>query len=108
MKMKRLVVKKSNITYFLNYSDIIFFENCDRRVNVVLKNDTISFYDSFINLRNRICNYIFLQCHRSYIVNPYYIYSIENDEVSFVNTEKKAYIGDKYKEEFFSELSKII
>lgn len=72
-------------SYKIPLSDIIYFENSNRKVNVITGNLRNSFYGSLDNIKETACIKHFIQIHKSYLVNMDYIKKYEYHQITMNN-----------------------
>lgn len=77
--------KKSQEYHKIRVKDILYFEGENRKVNIVTKDHTDSFYGSMNDVYKESKSLDFLHIHKSYIVNKAYIKSYKYDEVIMTN-----------------------
>lgn len=68
--------------------DIMFFEGNNRKVNIVSKDCTDSFYGSINEVYENVNNIGFIYIHKSYIVNTLYIKHYMYDKVILFNDKE--------------------
>ncbi len=61
--------KNSNVTFSVPVSDILYFESHGRKVNIVLSDETKSFYGKLSLVEEQITNRDFIMIHKSYLIN---------------------------------------
>jgi DNA-binding LytR/AlgR family response regulator len=77
--------KSDYISYKIPLSDIIYFENSNRKVNVIADNRRSSFYGSIDNIKELAFSNRFIQIHKSYLVNMDYINKYEYHQITMKN-----------------------
>lgn len=95
---------KKNLFYYkvghdiksINTNQIIFFEIKNRIVTITsINGDNDKFYFSMKNLVKQLSHTKFVQVHRSFLINPYYIKAIEGKTLILSNNTTLP-IGEKY------------
>lgn len=96
----KYIIKYYNEEMSVNISDIVYIEAQKRKLFIKLKNNKsyetygkISEQDQLVNTHN------FLQPHRSFLVNPIYIESINNPYI-LLTTQEQIIISRKYQKSF--------
>lgn len=103
--MNNFIIQSGGTIYNIFLDDIYYFENDLRKVNIILKNYTLTYYDTFSHLCTRV-NDDFFQCHRAYIVNKTKIHKICFNDIYFYGIKKIVPITNKRKEILIEELLK--
>ncbi|MGL5820107.1 MAG: LytR/AlgR family response regulator transcription factor [Sarcina sp.] len=80
-KNESFVVNKNNEIYTINIEDIIYFEVRNRVTTVEYVGGTLDFYEKISDVEERLKEYNFIKTHRSYIVNPEYIFKISSSTI---------------------------
>lgn len=99
-----LIIKNMYKLYRININDIYYLEKCCRKIEIVLKDNPISFYGSFIQIEKMLTASNFFKCHKSYIVNCNKVFMIDKDEITFEDINEHAYVSREYKNELFEKL----
>ena len=76
-----LFFKKGRAKIRLLHEDILFLHSIDHNTCIQTKTEVYDNYISLSDLRNKLNPNIFVQIHRSYIININYILSISRNEV---------------------------
>ena len=77
---------KKRFNFFkIPMSEILYFQNNNRKITVVTKNDSDEFYDSMDNVYSEVKRENFLYIHKSVIVNYHYIAKISYSEVTMID-----------------------
>ena len=77
--------KKGHKYNKINIGDIMYFEGNNRKINIVSKNNTDSFYGLMSKIHEDTKDLGFLYIHKSYIINTAYISSYMYDKVILLN-----------------------
>lgn len=86
----------------LPLNDIIYIETVDHNCKVVLRNETYIVKKNIAEFENDLKECDFFRCHKSYIVNLYYVKEFEdditltNDEKIQVSRRRKTMFKDRY------------
>ncbi len=73
---------KSGITnYMVPFKDIIYFESDGRKVNIIIKNETKSYYGKLSDVEKQLYNQDFLFIHKSFLVNYDHVVEYQYDYV---------------------------
>lgn len=83
--------------------DIKYVEGLKNYVSIQLDNDQIITYITLKHLANRLPNALFIQIHKSYIINLSHIDTIENDAIWINNTQLP--IGNTFRKSFFEAVN---
>lgn len=65
---EKYTVNSRDGRFSIPYNKILFFEACNKKINVRVGNEEYDFYDSIENIINNVPDY-FVRCHRAYLVN---------------------------------------
>lgn len=108
--------QKNNLFYYkightmkcININKIIFFEIKNRIVTMkCIDGSTEQFYFTMKNLVNQVNNNYFIQIHRSFLINAYYIKSIDGKNlISYDNIILP--IGEKYIKSLKNQYAKFL
>lgn len=79
--------QNKGITYRIRYGDILYFQSIGRRINIIMKNETKSFYGKLVEVQARLPQYIFLSIHKSYIINFNYVREYTYEWVKMINED---------------------
>jgi len=85
------------------FEELIYLESDRNYVTVVTKNQKLSYIDSLKNWMERLPDGIFIQVHKSYIINVHYAEKISGNEI-YVNGNKLP-IGRVYKQGLLQSLN---
>ena len=77
--------KKRGEYYKIPMSDIMYFENRNRKVILYAKDSVDEFYDSIENIYEKVKDQDFLLIHKSIIVNYRYVKKMDYKEVTMIN-----------------------
>ncbi len=94
--------KNNNITFSILLKDILYFESHGRKVNIVLSNETKSFYGKLSTVEEQIHNQDFIMIHKSYLINlnhcieyTYEYVKMSNDEVLTISQNNRKSVREK-------------
>lgn len=73
------------ITYRIPYKDILYFQSVGRKINIIMKQEIKSFYGKLSNVEKKIPKNLFLNIHKSYLVNFNYVKEYTYEWVKMVN-----------------------
>lgn len=79
--------KNNNVSYSVPIDDILYFESNGRKVNIVLSEETKSFYGKLSTVETQINNNDFIMIHKSYLVNFNYCIEYTYEYVKMSNGE---------------------
>lgn len=79
--------KNSNVTFSVPIRDILYFESHGRKVNMVLVNETRSFYGKLSSVEEDINNRDFIMIHKSYLINFNFCIEYNYEYVKMLNQE---------------------
>lgn len=87
-------------TFAVNLDDIYYIEVYNHILNIHTTKGTFELYKQIKELYGELCDFGFIRCHRSYIVNAQQILSLRSDGFFVLNTPDQACIpiGIRYKE----------
>lgn len=83
MKIKEeiLEINKVGTIIKLNVEDIKYCEVKNRIITIFYKGEMIEYYDTISELEKKLKEYDFIRPHRSYLVNPKYIFKIQQNNL---------------------------
>lgn len=83
MKIKEeiLEINKVGTIIKLNVEDIKYCEVKNRIITIFYKGEMIEYYDTISELEKKLKEYDFIRPHRSYLVNPKYIFKIQQNDL---------------------------
>lgn len=94
--------KNNNITFSILLKDILYFESHGRKVNIVLSNETKSFYGKLSTVEEQIHNQDFIMIHKSYLINlnhcieyTYEYVKMSNEEVLTISQNNRKSVREK-------------
>lgn len=93
---KFLLIENKDSIHKILYKDILYFEKCLRKIKVFFNESVIEFYGSFKELKDKLPEDIFTQCHQGYIVNLNKISSYKNQTVYFKTFEMSIPVSRSY------------
>ncbi|MDE6424576.1 MAG: LytTR family DNA-binding domain-containing protein [Ruminococcus sp.] len=96
---KFLIVNTNDGIWKIKYSDIIYLEAKARHTIIRTSDRIYEFNKNLSEAKKLLPPEIFVQCHRAYIANVYYVNSYTTSVIIFDNGEK-AQLGKKYKSDF--------
>lgn len=81
------------------YNHIIFFESYKRKITIYTQEETLVFYGSLNDIIKEVNPQIFVQVHKSFVVNMNYITYMDRESVIMCN-DRKIFITKKYHTSF--------
>ena len=87
-KNSYFIYKKGHAHNRIEVKDIMFFEGNNRKVNMVTKDGTESFYGSMNEVYEKVKDIGFIYIHKSYIINTLYIRSYLYEKVILFNDKE--------------------
>lgn len=84
--------------------DLIYVEISDHKLSYHTVNETFYGYGSLTDVELKLKNHNFLRCNSSYLVNPRYIKSIE-DQMVIMKNDDKLKISRPRKKQFMNDLT---
>lgn len=75
---------KGNV-FRISYGDILYFQSVDRKIHIVTKKETRSFYGKLADIRKKLPESLFLSIHKSYLINYNYVKEYTYEWVKMVN-----------------------
>lgn len=107
-KKNLFTYKVSHTIKSVDINKIVFFEIKNRIVTIhFIDGSTDTFYFSMKNLVNEINSNNFIQIHRSFLVNSYYIKSVESKKL-ICNDNTVLSISEKYSKNFKTQYAKFL
>ena len=95
--------------YNIPLDDILFIESCQKKTIIHLKYGTLPLPLPLYHLKNALPAPLFLQTHRSYIINLNNISYIDKQKdpwvVSFYATKKQAYISRSFRHQVMAAVT---
>lgn len=82
-----LEINKAGIIIKLKIEDIKYCEVKNRIITIFYKEEIIEYYDTIRELEKNLIGYSFIRPHRSYLVNPRYIFKIQQNDLVLDNGE---------------------
>ncbi|MDO4337214.1 MAG: LytTR family DNA-binding domain-containing protein [Eubacteriales bacterium] len=77
--------QNKGITYRVQYRDILYFQSIGRKINIVLRQETKGFYGKLTDVEAKLPKYLFLNIHKSYLINFNYVKEYTYEWVKMVN-----------------------
>ena len=74
-----------NIRYRIPYKDILYFQSCGRKIEIVMKKESKIFYGKLDEIEKRVPETIFLRIHKSYMINKDYVREFAYEWVKMMN-----------------------
>lgn len=94
--------KNNNVTFSILLKEILYFESHGRKVNIVLCNETKSFYGKLSSVEDQIHNQDFIMIHKSYLINlnhcieyTYEYVKMSNEEVLTISQNNRKSVREK-------------
>jgi DNA-binding LytR/AlgR family response regulator len=109
LKIGKLVFqyKIRKAVYSIFYTQIILFESYKRKITIYTENDTCDFYGSLNDIIDEVNHQVFVQVHKSYIVNMNYIKYMEREAIVLFNGQRIC-VTKKYHKTFNDAYSNFI
>lgn len=85
---KKLVVKTSNKTHFIQLTDLLYFKSDGSYCQIITKEKTVLASKNLKYFQELLPEEMFVRTHQSYVVNKKYIVGIENNQVVLINEIK--------------------
>lgn len=79
--------KSGNVTFSVPLREILYFESCGRKVNMVLENEIKTFYGKLSSVERKVKNCDFIMIHKSYLINFSYCIEYNYEYVKMSNQE---------------------
>ena len=77
--------KNQENSYRVMYKDILYFQSDGRKINIVMENDSQSFYGKLSEIEQECPEGLFLRIHKSYLINMHYIKEITYKWIKMIN-----------------------
>ena len=77
--------KNQGNSYRVMYKDILYFQSDGRKINIVMENDSQSFYGKLSEIEQECPEGLFLRIHKSYLINMHYIKEITYKWIKMIN-----------------------
>lgn len=94
--------KNGNVTFSVPIKDILYFESHGRKVNMVLRDETKSFYGKLSLVEEQINNKDFIMIHKSYLINfnfcleyTYEYVKMSNQQVLTISQNNRKAVREK-------------
>lgn len=94
--------KNNNVSFSVPIDDILYYESSGRKVNIVLSEETKSFYGKLSTVEEQINNHDFIMIHKSYLVNfnfcieyTYEYVKMSNGEVLTISQNNRKAVREK-------------
>jgi two-component system response regulator LytT len=100
-----LLIKGKDGTVNVKQADILYIEGCKDYVKIMTLEKTHLIYQTLKATLEKLNQHVFLQCHRSFIVNRMHVTRIMQDSLILVN-QTFVSIGPSYKKELFASLNR--
>ncbi|MDD7403276.1 MAG: LytTR family DNA-binding domain-containing protein [Butyribacter sp.] len=84
---QKFVYRKKQDVYFVDYRDIMYFKSNNRKVQIVIPDQTLDFYGKLEEIYQTLPESRFLYIHKSFIVNIAFIKTFEYSSLSLLNGE---------------------
>lgn len=101
-----LVIKEKDSLLNIKQHDIIYIEGCKDYIKIITSDRQFIIYHTLKGILQRLNTDVFLQTHRSYIVNKAHIVRITQEKLIMLN-ETVIPIGQSYKHAFFKGINKV-
>ena len=101
-----LVIKEKDSLLNIKQQDIIYIEGCKDYIKIITSDRQFIIYHTLKGILQRLNTDVFLQTHRSYIVNKAHIARITQEKLIMLN-ETVIPIGQSYKQAFFKGINKV-
>ncbi|SDS51602.1 two component transcriptional regulator, LytTR family [Polaribacter sp. KT25b] len=102
-KIDYIIVKSDKKLHQIKIEDIYFIEGLGDYIKVHLKNNYLVTYKSLKMMHNLLPKSIFIQVHKSFIINKNKLDYIEGN-LAIINSQKVP-LGQKYKKEFLDHFN---
>ena len=109
-KEPQMVFSFRGVIYHFPVREVIYVESLSRRLFVHTLYQTVEFPGMILKqFRKHMDPEIFLQCHRSYVVNRFYIRSFQKQEgmLGMARTNVKIPVGKTFKEEVIRKIKSL-
>lgn len=100
-KLAKLKIKTGDKIRFVDYSDIVYFEACEKYVEVHTVGETYLIEDTIYQLEEQLKNLSFVRIHRSTLINTDHLLEV----VKWFGGKYKARMKDQKKSELTVSLS---
>ncbi|MGD9568292.1 MAG: LytR/AlgR family response regulator transcription factor [Sedimentibacter sp.] len=94
--------KNGNITFSVKINDILYFESNGRKVDIVLSDETKSFYGKLSTVEEQLSNQDFVMIHKSYLINfnfcieyTYEYVKMSNQEILTISQNNRKAVREK-------------
>jgi len=108
-KPELLHVKIGNIIYQIPKDEIVFMEKFGNKCIIHSTTKTVYCYQSLDAIGDELEKEAFIRCHKSFIVNKYFIDKINLSDMEItLKNGQKCFIGGKYKKNLVNELGNML
>lgn len=80
-KRDTFIINKSSDIYLVDIDDIIYFEIRNRIITIEYVGGSLEFYETISEVEEKLAKYNFIKVHRSYLVNPEYIFKLSSSKI---------------------------
>jgi two-component system response regulator LytT len=101
-----LVIKEKDSLLNIKQHDISYIEGCKDYIKIITSDRQFIIYHTLKGILQRLNTEVFLQTHRSYIVNKAHIARITQEKLIMLN-ETVIPIGQSYRQAFFKGINKV-
>lgn len=77
--------QNNGILYRIQHRDILYFQSVGRKINIIMRKEIKSFYGKLADVEKKIPVHLFLNIHKSYLVNFNYVKEYTYEWVKMVN-----------------------
>ena len=100
-KTEHIIIKSDKKLHQIKFDDIIFVEGLGDYIKVHLKDSFLVTYKTLKDMKNALPSSIFIQVHKSFIINKNKVDYIEGN-LAIINSNKVP-LGQTYKKEFLEK-----
>lgn len=79
------VYQNNGIMYRVSYKDVLYFQSEGRKINIVTRQQIRTFYGKMTDIEKRVPEYLFLNIHKSYLINFNYVEEYTYEWVKMLN-----------------------
>ena len=77
--------QNKGVAYRIQYRDILYFQSVGRKINIIMRQEIKCFYGKLADVAVKIPEYLFLNIHKSYLVNFNYVKEYTYEWVKMAN-----------------------
>lgn len=77
--------QSNGIIYRIHYREILYFQSIGRKIYIITTKERKSFYGKLKDIENKLPEHLFLNIHKSYIINFNYVKEYTYERITMIN-----------------------